>query len=1131
MKFLGTLLKIVLGIFILLLLVAGFTFLAWWMHWPPFTGIFIVAGLIGCVLLFFAGRLFWRLRNKRRFVQEALSGLKILAPAASGAAVTPLESRWNQLLPRDGFSHAVDPRDFLHRVWHVALDATGTLSPLFVQRQKAWEAADGIARHDFPQASLLQITRSALDGEQREDLLTLMARDLKPGALADLILVIRIEDLLDGTEVTLNEQGHAFAARLYELMATLNRDLPLYVLIEGMERIPGGSALLSRPGLADRWAGRFFASDTTSVETAPAQGTQASEAAEAEWRLVLYDDLVAGATAFRDELLALENLRSLGAKLDCLFASLLQDAPRRDPLRLSGVFFCGAASVTASLSERVAATPAETSAQTTDPRRNASLQAAAARFFTRTLPARGSEARSLRGRFAVASTGWLVGMGAWFLILLGICGLMAAETLYQKQAIVAEPDDGDYHPADPAMAALHRQLHYIVELDDARRRWLLPIFGHDVLARVIQEEKLDYTRKLQFVVLTPLITELRATLSRTRQEGYTGRQHAALTQLSWLGNALVEQTKAPTLYFSLTRAEGWNAADSAMIRAGLNWSDNRPQLELLADTVGASISRFIGDNFNLFSDSIISYYNDANIDQQVCLSDYWTHIAIGSEKDDYCIPAYYTAASYKINTAFFKSFVSAARSGTGSDVSRQLTQDANAVMNTAIRRMFDAYLKTYAEYWQTFVQRFCEAAVAVEESSVYAPWYNVRSIADTPHLKLIRRLDKELAPLAEGRVHPRWLADARLFSVMLSVALEGHHSGNPGDWHTLLVAGLNMPDALRVLWDKADNQQHMRQIYDSIMGMVLYLSSLGELLDDLENPAYSLGLARTHFAGKDAEALAKSPYTLAQKRLSSAKTIFPDSDAPQIRLFSNLLAFAGNGITLEAALALQKDWGKKVLSSPVNLYKSGDSEKMYGEKGVVTGFVNAEALPFLDVRPEGALPAIWDGRPFPFTQEFLAYLGSSMEWAMRTHDANALRTVLLRGNPPLVNADARLRPDRVLLTLHCQDKSQQLINRNYPHDEYFTYDKARCGKTDLQVDFPNFELTRSWPDFTAFLAEYRYGEKKYTPADFPESAEKLENAGIQTLKIRIFPDNVAELLRERNTAVPVVPEVITYVKE
>ncbi|MDR1276669.1 MAG: hypothetical protein LBL72_09865 [Candidatus Accumulibacter sp.] len=1156
MKFLGTLLKTLLALLLLVVVLAAFTFLAWRMRWPVFTGVFIVAGLIACALLFFVVRFVWRLRNKRRFVQQALAGLRTDPGNAPVGDRSAMETLWSTLLDQN---QCPGTQGFLDRICYLALDATGAASPLFTHVQKKWDAQQRIARHDFAQTTLLQLTQSILDGEEKEEILTLLARDIRNDSLRGLILLVSANEIEGLSEQTLLERGFTHRAQLHELIAAVNRSIPLYVLVQDIDRLPGGALLLSRPGVSENWPGCFFDEAPEAAKGAAADdrrfGEEAAISAEASLRAALYDDLVERRPPWADELVCLDRIRELGGKLDRLFAGLLQFEPRRDPLRLAGIFFCRtengeaaagtsaestkpANSANSGNSANSANDPAEdfppsfvTSKSADD--ENALPHIVLSRFFARVLPSNEAENRALSGRAATGSTAWIVGMSAWFLLLLCVCGLLAASTLYQRHAITTVPALDREISAH--ISPLYRQMRYIEQLENARAHWLLPKIGLGTLTRTVREEKRDFSRRMHAQILTPLIRNLRDSLEATRTESYTERQHAALTQLTWLAGNLAERLKkgktsdtASNIFFPITTQDGWNTVGSELIDAGLNWTDDRAQLEILSSEVGGALAQFIYTHFDVFSNSIIEYYNNANIDQRVCLSHYWSHISETSDTD-FCVPAYYTAASHRLNSAFFSTFLT---TSPGETDALRLSGDKDARNDAKIHRMLDAHLKRYAEYWETFVRRFCEAAVSAESASVYTNYSTLKNLRRTPHLRLIDRLNREFEPLQHANPPPRWMKDAHLFEVMLGVALEGHASNDPAGWHTLLMAGVHMPDALRTLWEKADNQQHMREIYDAIMGMTLYLSSVHEILGDIGNPPLSLSLARLHFGRKDVEALKKSPFTLAEARLVTTDALFRDSGAPQVAVFKNLLDFSRSGITIEAAVALQGNWESQVLSSPTNRYRSEDSKKIYGPEGIVSTFVNAEIDPFLVRKVDGAQVATWNQKPFPFTEDFLGFLSESEEWAMNVQSSlTAERSVLLRSNPPRVNVDAHVRPESVTVTLLCQDATWQLVNRNYPQRARFVYDNNKCGKVDLRIAFPSFTLTRTYPDFVSFIEIFQYGEHDFTPSDFPDSSGILNRANVNSIKIRIIPDGAAALLKERSARSSTVPELITYARE
>src|SRR5690606_30825010 len=68
----------------------------------------------------------------------------------------------------------------------------------------------------------------------------------------------------------------------------------------------------------------------------------------------------------------------------------------------------------------------------------------------------------------------------------------------------------------------------------------------------------------------------------------------------------------------------------------------------------------------------------------------------------------------------------------------------------------------------------------------------------------------------------------------------------------------------------------------------------------------------------------------------------------------------------------------------------------------------------------------------------------------------------------------------------------------------FTWSMSQCADTQLRIKYDDFELRQHWSGadgFVRFLQEYASGKRRYTPEDFPESAEGMRQAGIEWLDV------------------------------
>ena len=180
------------------------------------------------------------------------------------------------------------------------------------------------------------------------------------------------------------------------------------------------------------------------------------------------------------------------------------------------------------------------------------------------------------------------------------------------------------------------------------------------------------------------------------------------------------------------------------------------------------------------------------------------------------------------------------------------------------------------------------------------------------------------------------------------------------------------------------------------------------------------------------------------------------------------------------------------------------------------------------IRRQDAAPAaaFWDGTPFPFTSDFLGAMSRAESVAVvpprESYD------VLLRSQPTILNRDAAQRPDSTEFYLRCNEGTQRLINNNYPRSGRIHYAEGACAAAGIILRFPDIELQYEYPDFLTFLKDFQYGERTFSPEDFPAAAEKLNAISVRSMTVRLLPDNAAALLEARENAPSTLPERIVY---
>src|SRR5690606_17188027 len=90
------------------------------------------------------------------------------------------------------------------------------------------------------------------------------------------------------------------------------------------------------------------------------------------------------------------------------------------------------------------------------------------------------------------------------------------------------------------------------------------------------------------------------------------------------------------------------------------------------------------------------------------------------------------------------------------------------------------------------------------------------------------------------------------------------------------------------------------------------------------------------------------------------------------------------------------------------------------------------------------------------------------------------------------------------LSLQCAAAPIVLENLNFSNSQVFTWSMSQCADTQLQIKYDTFELQQHWSGadgFVRFLQEFASGKRRYTPEDFPDSADAMKQAGIEWLDV------------------------------
>lgn len=273
----------------------------------------------------------------------------------------------------------------------------------------------------------------------------------------------------------------------------------------------------------------------------------------------------------------------------------------------------------------------------------------------------------------------------------------------------------------------------------------------------------------------------------------------------------------------------------------------------------------------------------------------------------------------------------------------------------------------------------------------------------------------------------------------------------------------------------------------------------------------------------------------AMAALRKSQDVATDSRSTVVwQLTEGAMDFTLDYAARSAACKLQSEWEASVLGAVQGLTdKQLADTLLFGKGGQVNVFLDGDAKHFLSRNGSRYVARDALGITVPFNGQFYAFASMAQRHqasvagqqlaTQRTQDANtALKdqatqldekisklqevkgNVTISTEPPQTNAQARLRPESLTLSLQCASGPIVLQNLNFANSQVFSWSMANCADTELLIRYPGFELRQQWSGaggFIQFLNVFASGQHRYTPADFPMQASAMEQADIEWLDV------------------------------
>ncbi|HHP7235657.1 MAG TPA: type VI secretion protein IcmF/TssM N-terminal domain-containing protein [Desulfobacterales bacterium] len=442
------------------------------------------------------------------------------------------------------------------------------------------------------------------------------------------------------------------------------------------------------------------------------------------------------------------------------------------------------------------------------------------------------------------------------------------------------------------------------------------------------------------------------------------------------------------------------------------------------------------------------------------------------------------------------------------------------------------YRKQYLDAWERFAGGFGQGTALLEDREAYRRMAGRMPTDQGPYFQFLERMSDEIQPMVESgdpKELPGWVAFLSGLQNARAQAAGEAAAEKSGILAKTTQKGKQLIGKLEQKTGMKDPGQGLLLELEAGKAFHEYRSALARMVPNTVTQQASFAAATDIF--QQNPATGQSDYFKARSALNRLQAALP-SQGSEPKLIADLLAgpleFVAGFMCRETACELQQLWEREVL---VEIQGVSDqlslNQFLFGEDGYAVRFVRGPADPFVNRSlSKGYYAKNVSGLMVPFEKAFLSFMSRGARTAKPMQSSYA---VTLVGRPTNANPEARIQPHATRLTLQCAEKTQEIINRNYPVRQTFRWSPQNCGDVEFQIEIGNMVLTRSYRGYQAFarfLQDFSQGQKTFRPADFPADQAALERLGVAFIQVTYQIDGHEPILSILNAAPGSVPSKI-----
>lgn len=521
----------------------------------------------------------------------------------------------------------------------------------------------------------------------------------------------------------------------------------------------------------------------------------------------------------------------------------------------------------------------------------------------------------------------------------------------------------------------------------------------------------------------------------------------------------------------------------------------------------------------------------------VKLSDYWK--GSNSIPKDSDIDGVYTLAGKEALDAFIAQLSSA-------------MGETHPFLLEHLPTFMELYQTRYVASWGAFLNNFNQGLDSLKGRN---EWLDL--ISNVPNsrnifFKVLNDADFQLTPFKTMEERPDWFELVLYYQDMLALGDDKNQS-NPKKNKVLTKLGLKMVSALgpvgkaiskqaksglktKKKLDKAEGAgpgptERELNLQEAATTLDAYKVALADLVFNIEQRKQSYANIKGYFefdGDPSAAGTSLGNTQLSIKKLQSLAGKAGTSTAPFWNVYAGAVALMEQFMIKEAACYVDKAWQDDYLFELEGVPDYKLDTFAYGETGILWDFVNNQLTPFLQKKRTGgfSLKRV-ESNKMPFTGDMLSYLIRAKD--VSNQQKYETYTLKLKALPTDLNQDALLYVGETIVSLHCAEGDQTLVNNNFIVNSQFAWQPS-CTAASVKIKIGNKVIERFYGGQNGvydFLSDFKAGKKRFELEEFPEYFYVLNQYKIKYFDVNLDIDGGLKLMNSLYNKPPSAPEHIT----